>query len=547
MSLQPEQDPSLDQFSSDINLAVEGMLDPRSKEFAEAIKLTPATLAHYRTKGRWSPAEHLLYISSILATEISMGDARIIVEMPPRHGKSELISVHTPIWFLEHYPWANVLLTTYAAELATGFGRRVRDAFLQDEEGFLKTRIRDDVQRIDHFITTEGGGMGSVGIGGPITGRGAHLLLVDDYIKNWAEASSELVLQSHWDWFATTAYTRLEPGGSCVILATRWVLDDLVGRLVAQDKDHMWTVLRLPAIAEEPDPEHGIPADPLNRQPGEALWTARYPLDKLLQIRSIIGYFMFNAMYQQRPEPPSESKADTSQISIQDDIAHLQTYRFVRSWDLAATGMDEKTKQLRKKKGDWSVGTLIGTNGRPGSTLAKTAIMDMVREKWKPNQLEDGIRKVAEADGPNIPIIIEQEPGSSGKAYAQHLATNVLRGFVVHIEPPAGLNKHIRAQPYIASVSHGRIIWKKASWNDAAKKELEDFPMGKNDDTVDSSSQGFNHLHQAKILSPTWGRELDNQANSGGVSSGGVILPAANPIYGLAKKIVTGITWGRDS
>lgn len=513
---------------SGLQLAVESMLDPRSQEFANAIKLTPATLAHYRTKGRWQPAEHLLYIASILAHEITLGDARIIVEVPPRHGKSEEISVHTPIWFLEHFPWANVLLTTYAADLATGFGRRVRDAFLHDP-GFLKTKIRDDVQRTDHFITTEGGGMGSVGIGGPITGRGAHLLLVDDYIKNWAEASSPLVLDAHWDWFATTAYTRLEPGGSCVVLATRWVVDDLIGRLKTNDTGDpkMWTVIRLPALAEADDP--------LNRQPGEALWPQRYPAEKLHQIRSVIGTFMFNAMYQQSPQRIADSKADVSMIEYVTQVPQLQQYRFVRSWDLAATGENERTAKGKVKKSDWTVGTLIGTNGRASSPFAKTAILDMVREKWKPKQMEDGIRKTAEADGVNIPIIIEQEPGSSGKSWAAHLKDNVLRGFRVEVKPPAGQNKWVRAQPYIAAVTHGRIIWQKAGWNDAAKRELEEFPSSPHDDTVDSCSQGFNHLHQTNLLTPTWGRDEET----------GNKMPVSNPLYSAAKKIISGVTWGK--
>lgn len=483
------------------------------------------------------PAEHLLYVSAILASEIALGDARIIVEVPPRHGKSELISVHTPIWFLEHFPWASVLLTTYAADLATGFGRRVRDAFLQDGGGFLKTRIRDDVQRTDYFLTTEGGGMGSVGVGGPITGRGAHLLLVDDYIKNWAEASSDLVLQAIWDWFITTAYTRLEPSGSCVILATRWVLNDLIGKLKEADPGNFWKVIRLPAIAEE--------NDPLNREVGEALWPARYPIDKLLQIRSILGDFMFSAMFQQAPKPVGETKVDINNLKIVDQIENVQLYRWVRSWDLAATG-DEKKR--RKNKSDWSVGTLIGTNGRPGSPVATTAIADMIRGKWKPNEVENKLRETAEADGPGVPIILEQEPGSSGKAFSQHLATNVLRGFTVRIVPPAGENKWIRGQPYIAAVSHGRVVMLKAVWNAVHKGELEVFPNGKFDDTVDSTAQGYNDLHQTKILSPIWGRP---SAESTGVIRA---TPTEVATFGnnssnvvKSRQVSRGLTWGRRS
>lgn len=519
------ENPNNQEASTDLQLALEGALDPRSKEFQTAIKLTPATLAHYRTMGRWKPAKHLLYVSKVIAHEVAMGDARIIVEMPPRHGKSEECSVHTPIWFLEHFPWAHTILTTYAADLAEGFGRRVRDSFIlddtQDGLGILDTRIRPDVQRIDNFITTEGGGMASVGIGGPITGRGAHLLLVDDYVKNWAEASSELVLQSIYDWFKSTAYTRIEPGGSAIILATRWGVNDLIGQLIQNDKEGMWKVIRLPAIAED--------NDPLGRAPGEALWPERYPLEKLQQIRSVIGEFMFDAMYQQDPKRPGDSKANVEQFRIIDHVENPQLYRWVRSWDLAATTPEGK----KRKKSDWTVGTLVGTNAQPGSPIGRTAIADMIRERKNPAGVEELLRKTAEADGYTVPIILEQEPGSSGKIAAEHLATNVLRGFHVTIQPPGGENKFIRAQPYIAAVDHGRIDLVRAGWNKVHKDELREFPNSRFDDTVDSASQGYNHLHQTgNFLTPTWGR--DRVRGDEGVVRGSD-----------SGKIITGVTWGR--
>lgn len=518
-----------DQNQTDIQLAVEGMLDPRSAEFQHAVKLTPATLAVFRTQGKWLAVKHLLHVSTILAHEITLGDARIIVEMPPRHGKSEEISVHTPVWFLEHFPWASILLTSYAADLATGFGRRVRDAFLQDAGAFLRTRIRDDVQRTDHFLTTEGGGMGSVGIGGPITGRGAHLLLVDDYIKNWAEASSDLVLQSIWDWFITTAYTRLEPGGSCVILATRWVVPDLIGRLKEQDKEHMWNIIRLPALAEKDDP--------LGRLEGEALWADRFSAERLLKIKAVLGDFIFEAMYQQNPKTSSETKADITMLRIVDALSNIQSYRFCRSWDLAATGAD-KTKKA--KKSDWSVGTLMGRWGRPGGSTSQTAIIEMERFKGKPHEVENKLRETAERDGSDVTIILEQEPGSSGKIAAEHLANNVLKGFKVEITPAAGANKWIKAQPYIAAVSHGRIQLVKATWNDIHKAELKDFPNVRHDDTVDSASQAYNHLHQTRLLVPTWGRD----------AHASTLIPVTNPaiVNAIAqpKRISRGCIWGRN-
>lgn len=499
---------------------LEASLDPRTQEFQQMVRLTPATLAHYRTGGAWKPAPHLLKIASILAHELRLGDARIIVEVPPRHGKSELLSVHTPIWFLDQFPWAKVMLTTYAAELSVGFGRRVRDAFLENEGGILRTVIRDDAQKMSLFVTSEDGGMTSVGIGGPITGKGAHLLLVDDFIKNWEEASSDAVLEGIFSWFTTTAYTRLEPGGSCVILATRWVINDLIGRLQEQDKNKYWTVIRFPALAENDDP--------LGRAPGDALWPERYNARSLLNTKAILGDYMFDALYQQRPRKITDAKADTTQIRIVDSVPPGD-YRWVRSWDLAAT------EATQGNKADWTVGTLQGAASVLGTSLSRTVVFDQVRGQWAAGGVEKILRDTALADGIAVPIVIEQEPGSSGKSWALHLKNVVLSEFNVTIKPSGGSNKWIRAQPYIAAISGGRVSWLRAAWNKVHEDELKEFPNSStvHDDTVDSASLGYSHLNQQNLASATWGR-----------TPGGILVPSSGLILPGTQQ-GSSIVWGR--
>ena len=471
-------------------------LDPRTQEFRQMVRLTPGTFATYRTGGKWVAAPHLLAIAAQLAVELTRSDARIIVEVPPRHGKSELISVHTPIWFLELFPWAQVILTTYAAELSVEFGRRVRDAFLVNEGGHLTTKVRDDAQKMSLFLSEEGGAMRSVGIGGPITGKGAHLLLVDDFLKNWEEATSLTKLDDIRNWFVSTAYTRLEPGGSCVVLATRWVVNDLIGWLKEKDKTGMWTVIRFPAIAEE--------NDPLGRKVGEALWPDRYPLKTLQSIKSVLGDYIFSALYQQDPKEVSEVQAQVNNITIVHELP--KNYRWCRSWDLASTDPEE-IKKRRRNKSDYSVGALVGSNSIPGLALANCCIADMKRGQWKPEIVEEKIRETADIDGPNIPIIIEQEPGASGKSWAQHLKNNVLGGYDVEVVPAGTSNKWIRAQPYIAAVSSGRVSWVQADWNAIHRTELQVFPNGKHEDTVDAVALGFSRLHNNPIANQaTWGR-----------------------------------------
>lgn len=474
-----------------------GMLDPRTKEYQQAVRMTPATLAHYRTQGKWMPAKHLLYASAIIASEVRQGDARIILEMPPRHGKSELASVHTPIWFLDEWPHLNVILTTYASDLSTSFGRRVRDAFIEDNSTFLRARIREDVQRTSEFQTEEGGGMISVGIGGPITGKGGHLLIVDDYVKNFEEAMSVTTNEATWNWFLSTFYTRIEPGGSVIILATRWPSPDgdLIGKVMAKEPG-MWKVIRFPAEAEA--------NDPLGRAEGDPLWPEKgHTKARLVRTRSLLDNWIYSAMYQQDPKPLKGMSINIEMLRYVDKIEHPLELRWVRSWDLAASDKS-------KKKSDYTVGTLMGTRGKPGSPFMQTYLAEQIREHWSPDEVEIGLRETAMSDGVEIPIVIEQEPGASGKAYAQHLATNILAGFTVIINP-ASASKLARAQPYIAAVNHGRVSLLKADWNKVHKDELKEFPGGKHDDTVDSADQGYNYLFQKMLLSPTWGRELGTQ------------------------------------
>jgi len=507
-----DQDTHLAEVETHLDLS--NLLDTRTQDYQDALRLTPATMAYYRTQGRWKPARHLLYIASEVAHEISKGNARIIIEIHPRSGKSELISVHTPIWFLDKFPEQNVILTTYASDLSTRFGRRVRDAFIEDDGGFLRAKIREDVQRTDVFQTSQGGGMMSVGIGGAITGFGANLLLVDDYVKNFTEAMSEVTNAATWDWFRSTAYTRLEPGASVIVLATRWGINDLIGHIIKAEPG-VWRRLRLPALAE-------AEGDPLGRTEGQALWPERYDEKRLLAIKSFIGTYLFNSMYQQNPQKAEDNTCDVSMIRKVDSIPNAQLVRWVRSWDFAAT---------KTRKSDWTVGSLVGTDGEPGSTLATTYIGDMVRDQLKPAQVETLVRKTAEADGASVPIVIEQEPGAAGKAQAEHFATSVLRGFIVVIRPSAAGNKIAKANPYVAAVSHGRVVWLRASWNKAHEDELTEWPAPPHDDTVDATAGGYNHLHQSQLLVPTWGRAPTT-------------LTAGNQSRGI--KLVTGCVFGRS-
>jgi hypothetical protein len=260
-------------------------------------KISPASLAVHLTKNNripWVAAPHLSLLSGKITDLVAGRCPRLIVTMPPRHGKSEMVSHWTPVWLLENWPHKRVILASYEADFAASWGRKVRDSInaYQDE---LTLRLDPNTQAVSTWLTIGGGGMSTAGVGGPITGKGADLLVIDDALKNSQEANSYTIREKLWEWYQSTARTRLEPGGGMIVMFTRWHEDDLVGRLIhqmSQGGEH-WEVFNFPAIAED--------HDLLGRKPGQALWPARYDEKALMALKSSMSPKVWNALYQQSP------------------------------------------------------------------------------------------------------------------------------------------------------------------------------------------------------------------------------------------------------
>jgi predicted phage terminase large subunit-like protein len=235
--------------------------------------------------------------------------SRVIIQMPPRHGKSEFCSSYFPSWYIGMHPDDPVILASYADTLAAGFGQRNRD--LLDAHGLdlFGIRVRGDSSaKANWRIHRRRGGMFTTGLGGPLTGKGAKAMIIDDPVKNAEEALSPTYRERAKEWYASTARTRLEPGGFIVIIQTRWHDDDLAGYLQSKEGGE-WLVISLPAIADDDELVY-LPDDPTTpawtRSAGEALWPWRYDLNALLTIREELGgpdSHWWTALYQQRPTP----------------------------------------------------------------------------------------------------------------------------------------------------------------------------------------------------------------------------------------------------
>ncbi len=261
-----------------------------------------------------------------MLVELAFGRCRrLIVNMPPRHGKSELVSAWFPAWYLDLFPDRRIILTSYEADFAASWGRRVRN-ILQEHEGALDVHLAGDSTAANRWDTTAGGGMITAGVRGPITGRGGHVLVVDDPVKNAEEAHSQTIRERIWAWWTSTAYSRLEPDGAAIVIQTRWHEDDLTGRLIEQAKGpegEDWTIIKLPAIAEDDDV--------LGRAPGEPLWPARFSLERLLEIKGVVGSYDWNALWQQRPAPAEGGIIKRAWLKYYRDLPELDLW--CQSWD----------------------------------------------------------------------------------------------------------------------------------------------------------------------------------------------------------------------
>lgn len=246
----------------------------------------------------WTPDHWKLISQKLMAVE--RGEIkRLMIFSPPRHGKSELGTIHFPAWYMMRNPDKRVIVTSYSAQLAYTFSRRTRALVNQYGQELFGVMLASDSQKVDEWdIADHHGKYIAAGVGGPITGQGASLFIIDDPLKNAEEANSPTMRQKIWEWWESTAYTRLEPDGAVVLTLTRWHDDDLAGRLIRQmgtEDGEKWEILKLPALAEDVN-------DPLKRKADEPLWPTRFNKESLMRIKRVVGTYVWNALYQQRPQ-----------------------------------------------------------------------------------------------------------------------------------------------------------------------------------------------------------------------------------------------------
>lgn len=437
-----------------------------------------AFFLEYESRCMWKRARHLELLCEKLEA-VERGEIlRLIITMPPRHGKSEVASKKFPAWFLGRNPEKEMIISSYGADLAYDLSRLGRETLREWGPELWGVNISKESGAVGRWgIEGHRGGLVATGVGGPITGRGAHVAIIDDPFKNDEEANSATYREKVWNWYLSTLRTRLAPNGSIVLIQTRWHEDDLAGRLIKEMKNggEEWEVLNLPALAEEDDP--------LGRQPGEALWPDRFDEKALTSIKRTLGIYWWSALYQQSPRSleGKHFKRQYFRYYTFDEefyILHLPDGKqkrwlkdqcfFFQTCDPAGS---TKTTADYFVLGTWAV-----------TPQRELLLRDIVRERLEgpdqPALFRSGFQRWQ-------PVIQGVEPANMGLTLFQTLQRMGLP--LVELKPDK--DKVTRALPMAARYEVGAVYHLQgAPWLDDYEDELIGFPNMEYDDQVDMAS-----------------------------------------------------------
>jgi predicted phage terminase large subunit-like protein len=437
-----------------------------------------ASLAGWATEALaplgFEPARHHRYLMSQLEA-LTRGDIdRLMVLMPPGSAKSTYASILYPAWWFTQEPRSSVLAVSHTSRLAERFSRRVRE-MIAIHHGQLGFELEKGERSSSSWRTSTGGEYLAAGIRGGISGRRADLVIIDDPVKSQLEADSATHRDFIWQWYRSDLTTRLRPKARIVLVMTRWHQDDLGGRLLEHCANE-WKIVRLPALAEADDP--------VGRGVGEPLWPEWENTDALNRKRSLVGERTWAALFQQTPYPVTGSLFRPDCLTIVDSVATGPAATVVRAWDLAATSAGTGTNP------DWTVGLKLHRD-----QANRLTVLDVVRMRGSPRQVEDAILATARLDGQAVWIGLPEDPGQAGKSQITYLAGR-LAGFRLITSRETG-SKAVRALPLASQIEAGNVALFRADWNQRLIEELRDFPLGRKDDQVDAFVRAFQSLGRA--------------------------------------------------
>jgi|TARA_R100001530_G_scaffold64311_2_gene46193 predicted phage terminase large subunit-like protein len=403
---------------------------------------------------------------------------RLIVNMPPRHTKSEFASYHFPAWLVGRNPKLKIIQTTHTGELAMNFGRKMRNLIASPEYKsiFPGAALAPDSKSAGRWTTTQGGEYFAAGVGGAITGRGADLLIIDDPHSE-QDALSDAAMENAYEWYTSGPRQRLQPGGSIVIVMTRWSERDLTAKVLKQQafdpKADQWEVIEFPAIMGEDEET-------------KALWPEFWKLDELLGVKASLSAQKWSAQWLQQPTADTVSiiKRTWWQTWEKDQIPGLEY--IIQSYDTAF---------LKKEYSDYSAITTWGVFLPQEDSGPNLILLDSTKGRYEFPELKREALKSYHYWEPDIVII---EAKASGSPLTQELRAMGIP--VINFSPGKGQDKYARVNAVAPLFESGMIWAPEKSFAEEIIEECAQFPNGEHDDLVDSMTQALLRFRQGGFI-----------------------------------------------
>jgi len=402
---------------------------------------------------------------------IARGESkRVIINMPPRHTKSEFASFLLPSWFLGKYPEKKVIQTSHTAELAVGFGRKVRNLVGSDvyKDVFPDVGLQADSKAAGRWSTNKGGEYFAIGVGGAVTGKGADLLIIDDpHSEQEAKLAmtDPTIFDSVYEWYTSGPRQRLQPGGSIVIVMTRWSTKDLTGRIlkssVEDEKVNEWEVIELPAL---------LPS-------GNPLWPEFWPIEELEALKAELPLPKWNAQYQQKPTSEEGAIIKREWWRRWESDRPPPCEFMIQSWDTAFT---------KNNRSDYSACTTWGVFHPDEGPDAHVILLDAFKERMEFPELK---RKAFEMykDWEPDAFIVEAKAAGAPLIYELRQMGIPVQEFT----PSRGNDKVVRVNAVSDLFSSGKVWAPRKRWADEVIEEIAGFPYSDNDDLTDSTTQAL--------------------------------------------------------
>jgi len=412
--------------------------------------------------------------------EVAEGkNKRVIINIAPRHGKSELTSFLLPAWYLGLNPDHQIIMATHTASLSEDFGGRVRNLIASAEyaEIFPNTKLAEDKKGAGSWNTSKGGKYYAVGVGGALAGRGANLLVIDDpHSEQDLKSGSKLPFEQAWNWYQTGPRQRLMWGGSVIVVMTRWGQLDLTAKLVDYQSRNpdadQWEVVEFPAI---------LPS-------GKPLWPEKWPLEELMKTKATINPRFWNAQYQQEPTSDSIAVIKRDYWRIWEAEEPPACEFIIQSWD---TAHDTKTSNDYSACTTWGVWYNEEDNDTPHLIL-----LDAFKDRWEFPELKQQAYKSYMEWDPDAFIV---ENKAAGAPLIQELRR---MGIAVQpFTPSRGNDKTVRVNAVADLFASGKVWAPDTRWAREVIEEVAAFPVGEHDDFVDTTTQALLRFRQGNFIS----------------------------------------------